>query len=45
MDMKTESEGEALEGACPPSVAFIHQGVLGVPIEPGDLADVCRTVR
>lgn len=45
MNMKTESEAEALEGACPKSVALIRQGVLGVPIEPGNSVGVCLTVR
>lgn len=45
MNMKTESEAEALEGACPKSVALICQGVLGVPIEPGNSVGVCLTVR
>lgn len=43
--MKIESERDALDRVCSFSMVFIHQSVLGLPIDLGYLADFCSTVR
>lgn len=43
--MKIESEREALHRVCSLSMVFIHQSVLGPPIDSGYVAGFYSTIR